>query len=238
MTKIGILVHCRNLNTIAWEDLVFGQPKQGKLGDHATLAKVLLTLGKDEEVCIVLGGGPSQRDGVSEGDYSKKFLLDNLDRLEEFQSLQSLFANLSDEERMVFRKSMENVIVSSRIANTREEVVEAARIFNEAGVDKVIQITAASHASSCIKEQTILRAKGMIDTNQLWHVIATDMSYHDTQPEDVCVIEPPHRLDQPLTYVRPGLSEVIAPYFSFGDEDKKAFIGAVSEFMTARNHLP
>jgi hypothetical protein len=38
--------------------------------------------------------------------------------------------------------------------------------------------------------------------------------------------------------VRPGLSEVIAPYFSFNDEDKEAFIKVVDDFMTTRNHLP
>jgi len=239
MTNVGILVHCRNLNTIAWEDLVFGQPKQGKLGDYATLVRVLLTLGPSERVThIVIGRGPSERDGLDEGEYSKKFLLDNFNRLDEFELLRPLLAKLSDKERVELRTALENTILTTRIANTPEEVAAAAKLFNEAGVDRVIQISAASHAPRCLKEQLVLRSKGVIDSEQLWQVVATDACYHNTKPEDVCVIEPLHRLDQPLTYVRPGLSEVIAPYFSLDDEEKKVFISRVNEFATTRNHLP
>lgn len=239
MTNVGILIHCRNLSTIAWEDLVFGQPEQGKLGDHATLARILLTLSVGEQVThIVIGRGPSERDGLDEGEYSKKFLLDNFNRLDEFELLRPLLARLNDTERAALRAALESTILTTRIANTSEEVAAAAKLFNEAGVDRVIQISAASHAPRCLKEQAVLRAKGVIKNAQLWQVVATDMCYYNTKPEDVCVIEPLHRLDQPLTYVRPGLSEVIAPYFSLDDEEKKVFISTVNEFMATRNHLP
>jgi hypothetical protein len=199
----------------------------------------MLTLGKDEEIAsIVIGRGPSRRDGLDEGDYSKKFLLDNFDRLEEFELLKPLFAQLSGDERAALRRAMENVVITSEVLTTLAEITEAAKIFNEAQVDKVIQISAASHAPRCIKQQSVLQRAGVINKSQLWQTVATDMSYHGTKPEDVCVIEPLHRLDQPLTYIRPGLSEVILPYFSFNDEEKKAFIKTVDEFMTTRNHLP
>jgi hypothetical protein len=238
MTKVGILVHCRNLNTIAWEDLVFGVPAEGKLGDNATLARALLALAENEEVVsIIIGRGPSMRDGLDEGEYSKKFLIDTIDELEKFEVLKPLLAKLSDEERTSFRQLLESTVLTPPIGNTHEELIEAAKIFNEAGVDKVIEISAGSHAPRCQKEQNVLRSQGVIKNNQMWYLLATDMAYHDTKPEDVCVIEPLHRLDQPLTFVRPGLSEVIAPYFTFDDEERKVFIKAVHEFMTTRNHL-
>ncbi len=78
------------------------------------------------------------------------------------------------------------------------------------------------------------RSHGRISKEQQWFTVATDMTYRDTKPEDVCVIEPLHRRDQPMTYMRPGLSEVIAPYFLLPDDDKKAFVMAIAEFMAAR----
>jgi hypothetical protein len=238
MSKVGILVHCHNLETDDWEALVFGVPEEGKLGDDVALARTILTLGGDEDLaCVIIGCGPSWRDGLSEGEYSKKYLLDNLERLREFPRLAPLFERLSDTELAAFRKVMKDIIVTREIGNTVDEIEAAAEIFTEHGVDKVIQIAASSHVSRCIKEQAVARSRGIICKDQQWFTVATDMTYRDTRPEDVCVIEPLHRRDQPMTHVRPGLSEVIAPYFSLPDDDKKAFVTVVAEFMAARECL-
>jgi len=234
MTKVGILVHCRHLETVAWEDLVFGIPAEDKLGDLATLVRVVLRLESSEELAsIVIGCGPSWKDGLSEGEYTKQFLLDNFDRLGDFPRLKPMLDTLSQEQLATLRAAMENIIVTSEIKNTVAEIETAAGLFAERGVDKVVQICAGSHASRCIKEQGVARSHGAIDKNQLWHTVATDMFYHGTKPEDVCVIEPLHRRDQPMTFVRPGLSEVMVPYFFLPDEDKKAFVRLVDDFMAS-----
>ncbi|MFG2006922.1 hypothetical protein ACGFNU_48035 [Spirillospora sp. NPDC048911] len=233
MTRLGIMVHCRNLATEAWEELVFGRPEHNQLGDHATLARVVLCLESSEELaCVVFGRGTSWRDGLNEGDYSKKFLLDNLDRLREFPALAPLLARRDGGGLAAFRRSMEAVIVTAEVRNTVEEIEAASAIFARHGVEKVIQIAAASHAARCVKELTAARARGRIGADRLWFTVATDMAYHGTGPEDVVVLEPLHRRDQPMTSVRPGLAEAIAPYFRLPDEDKKEFIALVEEFMT------
>jgi hypothetical protein len=236
MTRIGIMVHCRRLDTDAWEDLVLGQPDQNKLGDHATLARIVLNLEPSEELaCIVFGRGLSWRDGLNEGDYSKKFLLDNLHRLHEFPLLAPLLERLTYAERAEFHRQMAGVIVTAEVRNTVHEIERASAVFAQHKVDKVVQIAAASHASRCIKEQAVARSRGQIDQSQLWFTVATDMTYHNTKPESVCVIEPLHRRDQPITFAPQGLSDVIAPYFSLPDEEKAAFIKLVSDFMSTRN---
>jgi hypothetical protein len=238
MTRIGILVHCRHLDTDAWEELVFGRPDQDKLGDQGTLARVVLSLESSEELaCIVFGRGGSWRDGLNEGEYSKQYLLDNLHRLREFPLLAPLLEALDDGGLAALRRAMESVIVTREVPNTVEELETASAIFAEHRVDKVVQIAAASHASRCIKEQAVARSHGKIARNQLWLTVATDTVYHNTRPEDVCVIEPLHRRDQPITFVRPGLSEVIAPYFFLPDEDKKEFIDLVDDFISTRRRL-
>ncbi len=76
MTKVGILVHCRHLETDDWEELVFGIPEEDKLGDDAALARAILTLGSDEELaCSVIGCGRSRRGSLNEGEYSKDLRL-------------------------------------------------------------------------------------------------------------------------------------------------------------------
>ncbi|MGH3467214.1 MAG: hypothetical protein ACRDQF_05720 [Thermocrispum sp.] len=237
MTKVGILVHCRNLDTDAWEDLVFGRPDHDKLGDHATLARLVLTFEQGEELaCVVFGRGLSWRDGLNEGEYSKKFLLDNLWRLPEFTRLAPLLARLDDGELTEFRRGMAAAIVTEQVSNTVDELVAAAAVFARHDVDKVVQIAAASHASRCIKEQAVVRSRGQIDNDQIWLTVATDMTYANTGPGDVCIIEPLHRRDQPITFVRPGLSEVIAPYFALPDDRKRAFIRLVDDFMSRENN--
>jgi hypothetical protein len=158
MTKVGILVHCRHLETIAWEELVFGIPEQDRLGDLSTLARVILSLEPSEELAsIVIGCGPSWKDGLNEGDYTKQFLLDNFDRLHEFPRLAPLIENLNDEQLQGFRTALEAIIVTHEIKNTVAEIETAAAIFAEKSVSKVVQICAASHASRCIKEQAVAR---------------------------------------------------------------------------------
>lgn len=234
-TKVGILLHSRHLETEAWEDLVLGRPRDDRLGDAATLAREVLTLSHDHELsCIVMGSGFSQRDGISEGEYTKRFFLANLARLEEFPRLRPLLARLSGPQRAAFQQSVRDSIIMPRAGNTVSELETAAGIFAAHGVHRVLQVTAASHAPRCLREQTVARAYGLIATEQQWYTVATDMAYWGTRPEDVCVIEPLHRRDQPMTFVRPGLSEVIAPYFFLPDTDKKAFVTMVAEFMAAR----
>jgi hypothetical protein len=233
MTKVGILVHCRHLETVAWDELVYGIPAEDKLGDLATLARVVLTLEPTEKVeAIVIGRGPSWKDGLNEGEYTKQFLINHFEELRAFPRLQPL---LNDSERVqAFEKLVKEIIVTPEIKNTVAEVETAAKLFAEKGVEKVVQICAASHASRCIKEQAVARSHGAISKNQLWQTVATDMAYHSTKPEDIAVIEPLHRRDQPMTFVRPGFSEVIAPYFFLPDADKKELIQMVDDFMTSR----
>jgi hypothetical protein len=235
MTKVGILVHCRHLETVAWEDLVFGIPSEDKLGDLAMLVQVLLRLEPTEELeSIVIGCGPSYRDGLNEGEYTKKFWLDNFSRLREFPQLQPLLNSMGKEQMSALRSAVEGVVVTHEIKNTVAEIETTAALFAEKNIQKVVQICAASHASRCIKEQSVARSQGMISKRQLWQTVATDMAYHGTKPEDVAVIEPLHRRDQPMTFIRPGFSEVIAPYFFLSDDDKRMLVKTVEEFMATR----
>ncbi len=235
MAKVGILVHCRQLETENWEELVFGDPTNDKLGDQATLARVLLTLCADDDVaCIVFGRGPSHKDGMNEAEYTKKYLLDNFDRLSLFPSLTPLFDKVGSEGREVLRQKMAAVMATEEVYNTTAEIAAASAIFNDHGVQKVIQICAATHAPRCLKEQLVAREKGLVDHAQLWMTVATDVGYKGTTAKDVFVVEPLHRVDQPMTHFKPTLHEAIAPYYSLPEEDKKAFNRLVADFMQAR----
>lgn len=135
--------------------------------------RVLLSLGKEDRLeRIVIGHGPSRRDGLDEGEYTKKFMMNNFDRLVEFPSLRPLLEALNDEGLEHLRGSISDIVLITEIKNTRHEISGSARIFADRDVEEV------------------------------------DISYVGTTPEQVVVIDPLHRLDQPLTLLRPGLSEV------------------------------
>jgi len=232
VVNVGILVHCRHLDTERWEQLVFGEPASDLLGDHAMLARVVLGLTPEERLaCVVFGRGPSWREGMSEDAYAKKFLLDNLGRLSEFASLLPLIERAGPNGWDGFCRAMQAVVGTREVRNTVDEIHAASTVFSDHAVEKVIHIASASHAPRCAKEAAFARSNGRIDRRQMWLTLATDVSYQNTTPADVCVIEPLHRRDQPVTFVRPGLSEVIAPYFALSDHDKVAFIRHVEAFM-------
>lgn len=234
MSKVGIFVHCRHLATDDWERLVWGYPAADELGDFATMARIILTLTPDDELAsIVIGRGPSYKDGLDEAAYAIKYLADNIQRLRDFATLAPLIDALTDDEYANFCQKMLAITPTVEIANTRTELAAAAELLNKSGAEKVFQICAATHAPRCIKEQSVARRAGVISHNQQWYTVATDVSYKDSSPSEVFVAEPLHLSDQPMSQFKPALYQAIAPYYSLNDGDKRAFNRLVDDFMQA-----
>ncbi|HEY5138550.1 MAG TPA: hypothetical protein VIJ25_04445, partial [Methylococcales bacterium] len=58
-------------------------------------------------------------------------------------------------------------------------------------------------------------------------VAASDICFAGATPEDVVVIEPPHRGDDPMRAVRPTLAHAIKPYFGYSTADKTRLISRI-----------
>lgn len=226
MTRTGILLHVYHLEALEWERLVWGDPATDELGTGTKLIECLLDIPLGQDVQVVIYSGPSQKDNLTEGAYTKKFLLDRLATIQDFPRLQAKLDALPDGAYEVFTQRMQAITLGPVIANTTAEVRQAAALF--AGCDQVFQIAIANHAPRCLLAQVAARQAGTIPKHQQWYVLPSDICFAGTSPHDVVVLEPPHRGDDPMLGVTPKLVDVIKPYFALSPEQKQQFIKAIA----------
>lgn len=232
MIKTGVLVHVYYLEA-GWEALAWGDPAKAIMGTLPKLVQLLLVENDNEPITdIVMYTGPSRRNGLNEGEYGKKFLLDHFDQLPDFPQLKPLLEKVTDEQRQALRQKLEERISTrEQLINSADEVLNAANYFQTQGITKVFQIAAASHAPRCIQLQAIVRYNRQIPPEQFWFTIAADTTYRNTTPADVVVAEPPHRGDDPALGVHPSITDVLKQYYKLPYEARLPFLRAVESAL-------
>lgn len=231
MAKVGILVHGRHLDAKGWHDLAWGVPEEDSLGSLPKAIDLLLDEAECEPVdAIVFGNGPSFIKDVTEGEYGKRYLMERLGELRQFPRLA---AKLDEAALTGLKKRLDDiVIVAPRTARTIDEITSAAKIFEERGVTKVLQVTAASHAPRCVQIQSAARFQGLLPGKQQWFVVADDRCYVGADPFSTLVMEIPHRGDDPLMGFTPSLPEVLRSYqYGLSGEQKKELTRLADQFM-------
>ncbi len=229
--KTGILLHVYHLDTTGWEELVWGRPEQNELGTAAKFAECLLDIPVGHEVSSIIYCGPSEKDGLTEAAFAKKYLLHRIDDLAAFPRLKRKIDRLSSVEYETFVGRLHDLVVGPLIKNTTEELNAAATYFADKQVDVVIQIAAATHAPRCLREQISARYHGLVDKNQQWFVAASDVNYEGVDPDDVVIAEPMHRHDNPLYGFRPAWAEVTKKYPRLSLENKKQVLRQLDKIM-------
>lgn len=192
---IGILIHGRHVEAKAWESLVWGQAPR-KLGALPMMILVALNRGPENIKTIVFGTGASEKEGLLESEYMKRYLLESFWRLDDFEQIDN--HDQLDSLSELYVGLVPKIICETTSKNTVEEIAAAAKIFTEAGVTEVIQITSASHAPRCIKDAAVAAEQGLIPADQLWYVVRDQSTYAGMKAGDVAIFEPPHRGDDPM----------------------------------------
>ncbi len=228
--KAGILMHSRHLETIGWEQLVWGVPTEDSVGSLPKVVELVL----DEPECspyqtIIFGGGPSTKDSMTEGEYTKKYLLDRLDDLREFPRFAQ---RLGGSALSNLRGRLEGIVVTEPFTRSVDEIAIAAQMFEERQVTRVTQVTAASHAPRCVQLQSAARATGQIPASQKWSLVADDRCYESANPLSTMIFEPPHRGDDPMRDAKTSITDVLGDYhYGLPPEDKEALIALIGAYM-------
>lgn len=230
--KIGILLHVYHLDTTAWERMVWGDPHTDELGTVTKMAECLLDIPVADEVAAIVYSGPSMRDGLNEGASTKQYILDRIEQLAEFPRLKTKLEQLSKPEYDRFVQRLQDLTLGPVIKNTAAELAHAADYFMQQGADRVIQIAAATHAPRCMRDQVAARHQGVISKRQQWCVMAADIGYAGTQPDDVVIAEPIHRKDNPLYGFHPAWAEVTKRYPYLTLENKKRVLRQMDQIMS------
>jgi hypothetical protein len=232
MDQTGILIHVYHLEAKGWENLVWGDPEYDKLGTLPKLVELLLRESASEPATtILIYSGPSEKDGLTEGAYTKRYLLEHFEDLWNFPSLNPRLTKLSSDEVEGLRKRLEGIVVGPVIRNTREEVQHAAIEFQKRGINKVTQLAAASHAPRCVQSQLIIRNEGFISSDQIWSVVTSDTYFEGTTAEDLLILEPPHRGDDPMAKMNPSAPQVLKAYLELDRFKKQHFIASVEQML-------
>lgn len=210
--KTGILLHVYHLEVLGWEALVWGDPALDQLGTLTKFVDCLLDIPASDEVFSIIYSGPSQKDGMAEGVYARQFLLDHIDHLGDFPRLRHKLERLSTEEHRIVMERVRGLVAGPVIKNTRAELENGAVYFAERGVQRVLQIAAASHAPRCVKLQAVVRAAGLIPQDQQWFLVPSETCFNGGEPSDVVILEPPHRADDPVLGIHPSLPQTLLRY--------------------------
>lgn len=229
--QTGIVVHVYNLATPGWEEMMWGDPASNKLGCLTKLCQLMMSKDRATPIDkVIIFSGPSTHDGLSEGGYTKQFLLGRLSQLDEFSCFRPFLDGYRDWQYEL-RQQIEAIILGEQLVRTSDEVRRAVQAFAYPEFGHVIQLACAGHAPRCMQQQTIARANGLITAGQLWSVVAADTTFGDTTPEDTVIFEKPHLEYDPMFGVKPEASEVLRHYFSLPPEAKRAFLEQAHTFM-------
>jgi DUF218 domain len=161
---------------------------------------------------LVFGTGASERvvdrDGgkrsMKEGEYTLDFLLHHFGELADFPA----FAKVDLE---ALRQQVERTArAASRSQNTREEVTEAAELFLENGIERMILVSSPTHISRCVRDAyTALEDLRFDRLRHQLFATPSDSSYLGSRAEDVVIFEPPHRADRHSAPIHLNVSRIL-----------------------------
>ncbi len=174
--RTAVHVHGCHLSTIGWELIVLGDPGTGLLGQAAKGLDVAIQLGAE---VMFWGTGSSERDGLKESRYTFECLRAIPDMAEKLGKFEHIFDEVSH--------------------NTRAELeCTASRAFLR-DIERLWLVSNPTHIARCINTALmVLQAEPRYDKLlRNIGVAVSDVCYPGKTPNDVIIIDPPHRLDQP-----------------------------------------
>lgn len=222
MANTGILVHGAHLEADAWDDIVWGEAphRMGRL-PHA-----VLMAWQERASVVIIGGGGSQRNGLTEGEYTLRYLWKRWAELQSFEAL--AHAPLAELKQMMERV----ILVDGSSVNTEQEIDHALRAFSSRGVSRAILISSPTHLPRSVALASKLMSN---DASMPFHgtVMASPSAtcYSNTTAADVVVVEPPHRGDRDKSLDLVPLHQLVRRSLKVADQDKLDFLEAFQELL-------
>ncbi|OHA83038.1 MAG: hypothetical protein A2408_02550 [Candidatus Yonathbacteria bacterium RIFOXYC1_FULL_52_10] len=233
--KIGILVHGRHLQAVGWPKLAWGEPEKGNLGSLPLMVYTALTEGLENIAVVVFGTGASEKDGLKEAEYTKKYLVDHMNDLSQFACIKEHEGFQSHLALARLSKLCDGIVTETVSTNTVQEIANTAKIFQAHGCTKVIQITCGSHEPRCARLRSEVKKQGLIPRGQIWYSIGDDMTFADSSISDVVIVEPPHRGDDPLLGAVHLPHRLVPRMFKIDLGLRQHFLSEFDELLTEYN---
>lgn len=201
MSKTVVLCHGRHVDTVGWKTLVWGE--EDKIGT----APLAFHLAMEKGAQLVFGTGASERDGLKECAFTRKYLLDNLDEVIAFPEFAKYarwdyvlhaMQYMADERRALFEPVINGAHLDTESTDTVTEVKNAVAYAKSLGATELIQVTSPFHAARCMSISAKLLEDGFDFGGVVPMVVSAKSSTSTCQAATTVILEHPHRGDDPM----------------------------------------
>ena len=190
MAKTAVLIHGCHLEAVGWENIVWGNPREGILG---RAPRGLLEAYRRDAALVIWGTGASQKDGKKESRYTFDY---TMGRLGELATIPVSGPTYPVEPLRGFLLSRSALDIETQ--NTTEEIRAALDLCTQRGIEELYLVSSPTHVARCLQEATKLLAERGNNHDVLVYATPSDTCFADSTPADVVIVEPPHRGDMPL----------------------------------------
>jgi len=182
--SVAILIHGCHLETKNWDEIMFGNESQ----------EGRVTSGIDEALkqragLILWGSGASQtNEQMKESEFT--FLQATSTHLDQLAN----HFHLSPSHLSTYLKKTSLLQIKEK--NTAEEIQSALAICEKRKIKNLVLISSPTHIARCLQEGCKQKYK---KENQDIRIYArsSDVCFINSTPQDVIIVEPPHRADRP-----------------------------------------
>lgn len=181
----AVLIHGLYLGIPNWNEIMLGSGEYGKEGRILRGLKIAY---EEDSRFIFWGTGASELNGVKEGQYIYDFALKHLREIAAHLGITPILARH-------FIESRSQVNIDTK--NTREEISTVLSLLSKSNVKRLFIVSSPTHGGRCFTEAETLRLSEEFSSLQVRILtVGSDVSYANSSPKDVVIIEPPHRGDR------------------------------------------
>ncbi|MGE5541005.1 MAG: YdcF family protein [Bacillota bacterium] len=180
------LIHGCHLQADNWEHIVWGSPEKDEWGraSHA-----LRLAARNRKALLIWGTGASSQDGALECDYTFRYAVAHATQLPDYEGFDAYEVEALLKHRSHFDREAQN---------TQEEITNALRVCRERGIGTLYLVSSPTHISRCLLDAEKVRRMSNDPHGVMIYATASDTCFEDSVPDDVIIVEPPHRGDMPL----------------------------------------
>jgi hypothetical protein len=190
MMPTGILVNGHNLRSRGddWEQVAFGIPpfQLGRL-----TRAVQLGMSIEDELRFIFGTGASSVHGLREAQFSKAYLLSRWDDLRQFAAFRGRANDLK-----LMRRCIVSGLTELESRNTLDEIAIAGSVLESVGCTRLYLVSSPTHISRVARDACNVATKRCGAMWQNLHFVPSHTCFRNTNPWDVVIFEPSHRVDR------------------------------------------
>ena len=214
--RTAIAIHGCHLEAQNWEKIIHSRVSKG----------LLLARDCDARVIFSFSTGASSREGKTEARLIYEYAV-------------TWAANIWDRDHLVRQALLEqNVWIDEVSQNTAEEVKRLGFLCQVHAIQSLYLVSSPWHILRCHKEALKSKRSGNFPGIEIL-AAASDEPFlsNELVVDNVVVIEPPHRGDDPMLGVRPAMHEVIPALFSLIPEARVSVLDMLNQRINRERRL-